>query len=124
MIEANWQEQAQEYLINEDYSIAAKLYREAIEREPDIKSYYWYLGLLLLLQGQETEAQVTWFTALSEVAPADFDTKELLEVLKFLDEDFYNTKDLILKLTRHLDTTEISYNKILEEFNRRTNNVN
>jgi hypothetical protein len=50
--------------------------------------------------------------------------KELLEVLKFLDEDFYKTKDLILKLTRHLDTTEISYNKILEEFNRRTNNVN
>ena len=81
MIEANWQQQAQEYLINEDYSVAAKLYREAIEREPDIKSYYWYLGLLLLLQGQETEAQVTWFTALSEVAPADFDTKELLEVL-------------------------------------------
>jgi hypothetical protein len=50
--------------------------------------------------------------------------KELLEVLKFLDKDFYKTKDLILKLTRHLDTTEISYNKILEEFNRRTNNVN
>jgi hypothetical protein len=49
--------------------------------------------------------------------------KELLEILKFLDEDFYKTKDLILKLTHHLDTTEISYNKILEEFNRRTNNV-
>jgi hypothetical protein len=47
----------------------------------------------------------------------------LLEILKFLDEDFYKTKDLILKLTHHLDTTEISYNKILEEFNRRTNNV-
>ena len=43
--------------------------------------------------------------------------KELLEILKFLDEDFYKTKDLILKLTHHLDTTEISYNKILEEIN-------
>ncbi len=50
--------------------------------------------------------------------------KELLETLKFLDEDFYKTKDLILKLTRHLDVTESSYNKILEEFNRRTNNGN
>jgi len=50
--------------------------------------------------------------------------KELLEALKFLDKDFYKTKDLILKLTRHLDITETSYNKILEEFNRRTNNGN
>jgi hypothetical protein len=49
--------------------------------------------------------------------------KDLLDCLKFLDEDFYKTKDLIIKLTHHLDSTESSYNKILEEFNRRTNNV-
>lgn len=49
--------------------------------------------------------------------------QELLDVLNFLEEDFYKTKDLILKLTRHLDSTESSYNKILEEFNRRTKNV-
>jgi len=47
--------------------------------------------------------------------------KDLLDALKFLEYDFNKTKDLILKLTHHLDTTEISYNKILEEFNRRTN---
>ena len=81
MLQDNWQQQAQEYLINENYSAAAKLYEEAIERESDIKIYYWYLGLLFLLQGQETEAQVTWFTALSEVAEADFDITELIEVL-------------------------------------------
>lgn len=49
--------------------------------------------------------------------------QELLDVLNFLEGDFYKTKDLILKLTRHLDSTENSYNKILEEFNRRTKNV-
>ena len=32
-------------------------------------------------------------------------------------------KDLLLKLTYHLESTENSYNKILEEINKRTNNV-
>ena len=77
----NWQKQAQKYIVEENYSAATKLYEEAIEREPDFKNYYWHLGLLLLLQGQETEAQITWFTALSELGETDFDTKELLEVL-------------------------------------------
>jgi len=49
--------------------------------------------------------------------------KDLILVLDFLYEDFEKTKDLILKLTHHLDTTETSYNKILEEINKRTNNV-
>lgn len=49
--------------------------------------------------------------------------KELIEVLGFLYQDFEKTKDLILKLTHHLDTTENSYNKILEEINKRTNNI-
>jgi len=48
--------------------------------------------------------------------------KDLILVLDFLYEDFEKTKDLILKLTHHLDTTETSYNKILEEINKRTNN--
>lgn len=49
--------------------------------------------------------------------------KDLILVLDFLYEDFEKTKDLILKLTHHLDTTETSYNKILEEINKRTNNT-
>ncbi len=36
------------------------LYEQAIAEEPDIKSHYWYLGLILLLQGKEVEAQTTW----------------------------------------------------------------
>ena len=47
--------------------------------------------------------------------------KDLIAVLDFLYEDFEKTKDLIIKLTNHLDTTENSYNKILEEINKRTN---
>ncbi|BAY94017.1 MULTISPECIES: O-linked N-acetylglucosamine transferase, SPINDLY family protein [unclassified Tolypothrix] len=77
-----WQKQAKQYLVNEQYNAAVKLYEEAIKQEPEVKSYYWNLGLFLLLQGQETEAQFTWFTGLSELAEADGDTQELLEVLE------------------------------------------
>lgn len=45
--------------------------------------------------------------------------KDLIQVLDFLYEDFNKTKDLIVKLTHHLDSTEISYNKLLEEINSR-----
>jgi hypothetical protein len=48
--------------------------------------------------------------------------KDLVSVLDFLYEDFNKTKDLIIKLTHHLDSTEISYNKLLEEINNRTKN--
>lgn len=49
--------------------------------------------------------------------------KDLTDVLKFLSEDFDKTKSLIVKLTYHLDSTENSYNKILDEINKRTRNV-
>jgi DNA anti-recombination protein RmuC len=48
--------------------------------------------------------------------------KDLVSVLDFLYEDFNKTKDLIIKLTHHLDSTETSYNKLLEEINNRTKN--
>lgn len=46
--------------------------------------------------------------------------KELTDVLDFLQEDFEKTKDLLVKLTYHLETTENSYNKILEEYKKRS----
>jgi len=49
--------------------------------------------------------------------------KDLVNTLDFLKNDFEKTKDLLLKLTYHLESTENSYNKILEEINKRTNNV-
>ena len=49
--------------------------------------------------------------------------KDLTDALKFLSEDFDKTKSLIVKLTYHLDSTESSYNKLLDEINKRTNNV-
>lgn len=48
--------------------------------------------------------------------------KDLISVLDFLYDDFNKTKELIVKLTHHLDSTESSYNKILQEINNRTKN--
>ncbi|MFN6487277.1 MULTISPECIES: tetratricopeptide repeat protein [unclassified Nostoc] len=62
----NWQNQAEQYFIQEKYSQAAQLYEQAIAIEPNAISYYWHLGLLLLLQGQEAEAQMTWMLPITE----------------------------------------------------------
>jgi hypothetical protein len=48
--------------------------------------------------------------------------KDLMNAMDFLNADFSKTKDLLIKLSKHLDTTEETYYKLLEEFKRRTNN--
>ncbi len=81
----SWQQQARQYLLQGYYSQAASLYEQAIAREPTVKSHYWHLGLLLLLQGQEVEAQTTWLLAIAEVeesAQIEFWTAELIKVLE------------------------------------------
>ncbi|MER3475470.1 MAG: O-linked N-acetylglucosamine transferase, SPINDLY family protein [Leptolyngbya sp. ERB_1_2] len=79
-----WQQQAHEYLVQGRYDRAAALYEQAIEAEPKISSYYWHYGLLLLLQGEEAEAQTTWLLALSEVDPEQIEQSnaELISVLQ------------------------------------------
>ena len=47
--------------------------------------------------------------------------KDLVNVMDFLKEDFDKTKDLIIKLTNHLDNTELEYNKIYKEYKKRMN---
>ncbi|MCD8488848.1 MAG: tetratricopeptide repeat protein [Desertifilum sp.] len=78
-----WQEQAQQYWDKGDYTQAASLYEQAIAQEPDHLAHYWHLGLLLVLQGQEAEAQATWFMAIAESAPEEIEahTLQLVQVL-------------------------------------------
>jgi len=77
-------QKAYEYLLRADYNQAEILYEEAIKAEPNNKVLYWYLGLILLLQGQETEAQTIWFLGMAEGEPEQVDlwTVELLQVLE------------------------------------------
>ena len=78
------QQQAKQYWLEPDYIKAANLYEQAIEAEPDIKSHYWHLGLMLLLQGQEEEATTTWLLAMVDGTPEQVDlwTEELLAILE------------------------------------------
>jgi len=48
---------------------------------------------------------------------------DLIKVMDFLQTDFEKTKDLIIKLTKHLDVTEQSYNKVFDEYKKRMSNV-
>ncbi len=81
---ANLQQQAEQYLIRGSYDKAASLYEQAIEAEPELKSHYWHLGLLLLLQGQEAEAQITWLMGMEDGEPEQVDlwAVELMQVLQ------------------------------------------
>lgn len=63
------QQQAAEYLALAKYSEAIYLYEQSIEIDPSVMSNYWYLGLALLLQERETEAQLTWLSAITEASP-------------------------------------------------------
>ncbi len=80
----NWQKKANDYFIQGEYHQAAILYEKAIEAHPEIKSYYWYLGLILLLQGEEAEAQTTWLLAMAEgeADRVEIWTKELIDILQ------------------------------------------
>ncbi|MCC3575079.1 MAG: O-linked N-acetylglucosamine transferase, SPINDLY family protein [Microcoleus sp. PH2017_40_RAT_O_B] len=81
---AHWQQQANQYLIQGNYTQAENLYEQAIAAEPEVKSHYWHLGLMLLLQGQEMEAQTTWLLGMAdgEAEQVDEWTAQLLDVLQ------------------------------------------
>ncbi|WP_449418434.1 O-linked N-acetylglucosamine transferase, SPINDLY family protein [Phormidium nigroviride] len=81
---ADWQQQARQYLIQGDCTQAANLYEQAMAAEPETKSYYWHLGLMLLLQGQEIEAQTTWLLGMADGEPEQVEewTAQLLDVLQ------------------------------------------
>ena len=83
-VASDWQEEARECLFKENYTRATLLYEQAIEAEPNVKSYYWQLGLMFLLQGQEVEAQTTWLLGMTEGDPNEIEpwTQELVEVLE------------------------------------------
>jgi predicted O-linked N-acetylglucosamine transferase (SPINDLY family) len=67
-----------------DHTQASDLWQEAIAADETQVGYYWYLGLALLLQNQEAEAQLTWMTPLLEAEPSQIEqwTADLTEILE------------------------------------------
>ena len=83
-IQEDLQKQAYQYLLLGEYDRAGSIYEKAIELESNVKTNYWYLGLLLLLQDRELEAHTAWFLGIAQSKPEEIDmwTAELMEVLQ------------------------------------------
>lgn len=81
----DWQQQVLDYLIQENYDKVVEYCQQAIEADVNDRLPYWYLGLALLLQGQEAEAQTTWAIAMMEGESEQIALwgTELSEVLQF-----------------------------------------
>lgn len=50
----------------------------------------------------------------------DSSNKDLEFVMDFIQEDYEQTKNNIIKLTEHMDKIESTYNLILKEYKKRT----
>ncbi len=79
----NLLQQASQSLLDQQYDQAVGLYEQAIAADPTQITAYWHLGLALLLQGQEAEAQMTWLMVMAEGDPTQVEswTQELAQVL-------------------------------------------
>jgi tetratricopeptide (TPR) repeat protein len=77
------QQQADGYMAQGHYRDAIALYQQCIEADPTGMSNYWHLGLALLFQDSEAEAQSVWLSALTQASPQEMDEclAELLKVL-------------------------------------------
>lgn len=76
-------QQAADYFAQGEYDRAIALYEQSIAENPQERSLYGYLGLALLLKGQEGEAQMTWLSAITDDSPeeAALWTTELTQIL-------------------------------------------
>lgn len=81
--EINWHLQAKKFLLEGYYDQIISIYEHFIKTEPSNITHYWYLGLAYLLQGQEEEAQATWFLAMAQATSEEVEERieELIEIL-------------------------------------------
>ena len=112
---SQWLPQAYTYLLQKDYISAISIYEQAIADAPKIIANYFYLGLLQLLQEQETEAQFTWMTCITEEASMeqiDIWTSELVQILSIeaqrqIDDSDYETAWLICQHIHEIDQSNL-----------------
>jgi hypothetical protein len=50
--------------------------------------------------------------------------KDLVNVMEHINEEFEKTKQQVINMTYYLDNLEITYNKILKEYQKRQNGTN
>ena len=86
-----WQEKANLYLSkNHNLELIDDLLLE-IESDPDNISFYSYLGLAYFLSQQDEEAQMSWFTVVTQGNDQDID--ELITIIDRKAEELYLHKN-------------------------------
>jgi len=50
--------------------------------------------------------------------------KDLVNVMDYINDEFEKTKQQVINMTFYLDNLEITYNKILKEYQKRQNGPN
>ncbi|WP_414526830.1 O-linked N-acetylglucosamine transferase, SPINDLY family protein [Nodularia chucula] len=111
-----------EYIIKGDYYKAASYFEKAITVEPDVKVYYWYLGLCFILKGEEEEAPLTWFLGMGETddeQEINLCTSELSHVLESeaQRQEQLSDKELAWTIRQHLRTINpTDINNLLSSF--------
>jgi len=50
--------------------------------------------------------------------------KDLVNVMDYINDEFEKTKQQVINMTLYLDNLEITYNKILNEYQKRQNGPN
>lgn len=115
-------------------------YEQNISENPKEVTNYWYLGLALLLQGREEEAQITWMTPFLELAEQseswlvelttillDYAEKEesshnhklawviRQHIKEFIPDDINNLLKIVeLNIDLNIDDIETNVNQLLE----------
>lgn len=113
-------QKAAECLAQEKYDEAICLYEQCIGAAPNVKFNYWKLGLALLLEGREEEAQACWFSALLEgdTEKIEQSAKELIKILqvegiKRLEAGNYKQAEKIyIQLVEQDPTNAIAYKNL------------
>jgi predicted O-linked N-acetylglucosamine transferase (SPINDLY family) len=78
------QDKADYYFKQRQYSEAINLYEKVILEQPEVTYNYCSLGLALLLNGQEEEAQITWMLPISDLDEEEENTyiEKLINILQ------------------------------------------
>jgi protein O-GlcNAc transferase len=89
-------DRAFDYLSEGNYCLAIEAYQNLILNDSTIWSHYWYLGISLLLNGNEEQAQITWFEAIADAQSVQLEsyTADLVKTLVEESERQQNQKNL------------------------------
>ncbi|QUS60870.1 tetratricopeptide repeat protein [Synechocystis sp. PCC 7338] len=104
--------QIKNYLDQEKYEEAAIFLEEKIENFPEMITYYWYLGLVYLLQGEEENSQLVWMSLLLQaiIEEAEQWQEQLIDFLEkqivnYLASDQLANAKLIYQTIQCIQTT-------------------